>query len=283
MRPYTRRVRLMGAALAVGALTALPAAAQQCPDGLAQLDQRIGALEAGASVPATPQEVTALRSMRMAADRLGQAGNAEACATVVRDALAMARSIEAPAVVGTSELRDMKIRGSQNEDVGSIDELVIDPNTGRVAYGVVELGGFLGIGERHFPVPWDMFERHPQGEGLVLRVPKDKLTGAPQFTRNNRPNMSDRQWAMAVHTYYGVQPYWVQDAAALAAPAQGAGGGGDTVARLNEQVQQLSQEVTRLNQELTQARSAQAEPPASAGQTGSTPGGEAGGGGAPRQ
>ena len=212
MRQFPRSLGLLGTALF---LSAAPALAQQapCPDR-DRLDQRIAALEAGTlAPPPTAAEIGGLRAMRQSAVRLGQAGNADGCAMQVRSGLAMARSIEAPHALTSDDLEKIKLFGAQGEDIGSIEDVMLDPSTGRIAYAVVELGGFLGIGERKVPVPWTAFHANPNGEGLVLNVPRERLKGAPQFSGSGHPNTADRQWAMAVHTYYGVSPYWLQDAA----------------------------------------------------------------------
>lgn len=278
MRQSPRSFGLLGVPLFLGLLAATPAGAQQSCTDLDRLDQRIAALEAGTAVtpPPTPAEIGGLRALRQSAVRLAQSGQADACAMLVRNGLAAASNIEAPQAVDVSNLNKIKLRGVGGEDVGSIEKVMVDPMTGRLAYAIVEMGGFLGIGERKVPVPWAAF--HPVGNGqeMVLNVSRDRLKGAPQFSGSDRPNMADRQWALAVHTYYGVQPYWMQDAAAL--PPAEAGGGTDAVARLNQRVQQLSQEVTRLNQELAQARSGPASTP-SPPAAGSTTGDGAAGGG----
>jgi hypothetical protein len=291
MRQFPRSLGLLGTALFLSMAPVSGAAwAQQppCPD-LDRLDQRIAALEAGNALtpPLTPAEIGGLRALRQSAVRLGQAGNADGCAARVRSGLAMARSIEAPHALTGDDLERIKLFGAQGENVGEIDDVMIDPASGRVAYAVVEVGGFLGLGQHKVPVPWAAFAANPNGEGLVLNVPKERLKGAPQFS-GDRPGMADRQWAMAVHTYYGVAPYWMQDATALP-PAEAATADGDAVGRLNQQVQQLSQEVTRLNQELMQARSASPVPAPSTGTTapdtsGGTPqGGTGSSGGTPQQ
>jgi len=244
------------AALALSA----PALAQQpCGEPLRTLDQRTAALEAG-GVPGpalTESERGALRGMRQAAERLQQAGNAEGCLAVVHDAQALIRSVERPQVLKVDDLDKVTLQSAQGEKVGEIGEVIVDPNTGRIAYAVVDMGGFLGMGERHVPVPWAAFQPGPEGQGLVLNATRDRLTAAPQFSRDNRPNMSDRQWAVAVHTYYGVPPYWVQGAAAYAAETQGQAMQNADTARLQQEVQRLSQEVRRLNQDLAQARAGQ--------------------------
>ncbi|WP_448206241.1 PRC-barrel domain-containing protein [Azospirillum sp. sgz302134] len=291
---------LLSATMLVGALGPLPALAQGnpaqgtpaqgCPAGIDRLGQRIAAFEAaGAQSPAaaTPQEIGQLRALRQTAERAGQGGNDPACQLILGEADALVRAIEKPRVVAADDLAKARLHAPNGDEMGSISELVVDPDTGRVAYAVVELGGFLGIGERNFPVPWALVQPTQDGNGYALNVPKDRLTAAPQFTRSNRPDMSDRQWALALHTYYGVQPYWIRDSAALAAAGLPATAGGSP--QVQQEVQRLSQEVDRLKRELAQARTladttaqkAGPPPEPSAGSTGGTQTGPAQGGSNP--
>lgn len=276
MRPTPSRT--MGTALLLAALgplsIAAPAlAADDCAAGLDRLGQQAAALEAagpGTPAPVTQQETAQLRALQQAAQAAAQKGNAPACQAILGEAAALQDSIAHPRAVAADELEDAKLRSPDGKDLGSVSELIIDPASGRVAYAVVELGGFLGIGDSDFPVPWALFT--PSGDGYVLNVPKDKLTNAPRFDEKNRPNMNDRQWAMAIHTYYGVSPYWMRDSATLAAIAGSAGGDAST-GPMRQEVQRLSQEVARLNRELQQARGA-------AGSSGQQTGGGSGQGGA---
>ncbi|WP_395459324.1 PRC-barrel domain-containing protein [Azospirillum melinis] len=273
----TPATALLLAALGTLSFAAPALAADDCAAGLDRLGQQAAALEAagpGSAAPVTPQETAQLRALQQAAQAAAQKGNAPACQAILGEATALQDSIAHPRAIAADDLENAKLRSPDGKDLGSISELIIDPGTGRVAYAVVELGGFLGIGEADFAVPWALFT--PSGEGYVLNVPKDKLTNAPRFDDKNRPNMNDRQWAMAVHTYYGVAPYWMRDSATLAAIAGAAGGNSEvSAAPLRQEVQRLSQEVARLNSELQQARGA-------AGSGGATPGAGMGQGGSPQ-
>ncbi|CAO3414074.1 PRC-barrel domain-containing protein [Azospirillum endophyticum] len=274
MKRPTLGTALLLAALGPLSIAAPALAADDCAAGLDRLGQQAAALEAagpGTPAPVTQQETVQLRALQQAAQAAAQKGNAPACQAILGEAAALQDSIAHPRAIAADDLEDAKLRSPDGKDLGSISELIIDPGTGRVAYAVVELGGFLGIGEADFAVPWALFT--PSGDGYVLNVPKDKLTNAPRFDDKNRPNMNDRQWAMAVHTYYGVPPYWMRDSATLAAIAGSKGGGDVSAAPLRQEVQRLSQEVARLNQELQQARGA-------AGSSGSATGAGTGQGGA---
>lgn len=102
------------------------------------------------------------------------------------------------------------VENAQGEDLGQIEDLVLDPQDGRVAYAVLSFGGFLGLGEKYFAIPWKALQaKAGEDDTLILNVEKEKLTNAPGFDKNTWPDMTNRQWGEEIHTYYGIPPYWV--------------------------------------------------------------------------
>jgi sporulation protein YlmC with PRC-barrel domain/Cu/Ag efflux protein CusF len=112
-----------------------------------------------------------------------------------------------------SKLIGADVENRQGEDLGDIKDVVIDPQTGRVGYVVLAFGGFLGLGEKYFAVPFSALtpapgERRGDQERFLLNVDQERLKNAPGFERNNWPNMADRTWGERIYSYYGVSPYW---------------------------------------------------------------------------
>ena len=108
-----------------------------------------------------------------------------------------------------SKLIGADVENPQGEDLGKIEDVVIDPQDGSVAYAVLSFGGFLGLGEKYYAIPWNAL--HPkagEADEFVLNVDKERLQNAEGFDKNNWPNMADRRWGQEVHAYYGSQPYW---------------------------------------------------------------------------
>jgi sporulation protein YlmC with PRC-barrel domain len=101
------------------------------------------------------------------------------------------------------------VENAQGEDLGKIEDVVLDPQDGRVAYAVLSFGGFLGLGEKFFAVPWSaLTAKAGEDDTLILNVDKEKLKNAPGFNKSSWPNMADRTWGKEIHSYYGVPPYW---------------------------------------------------------------------------
>ena len=108
-----------------------------------------------------------------------------------------------------SKLIGADVENTQGEDLGQIEDLVFDRHDGRITYAVLSFGGFLGLGEKYFAIPWSaLTAKAGEEDTLILNVDKEKLKNAPGFDKTHWPNMADRTWGQEIHTYYGVQPYW---------------------------------------------------------------------------
>jgi len=111
-------------------------------------------------------------------------------------------------VLSASTLEGDQVRNSSGEDLGNISEIMIDIPSGRVAYAVLSFGGFLGMGDRLFAIPWSILKVDEDNKNFILDVDKGILKNAPGFDKNNWPDMSDVTWGAKVFNYYHAQPYW---------------------------------------------------------------------------
>lgn len=104
-------------------------------------------------------------------------------------------------------IKGRKVMSPRGESLGEIEELVIDPQGGCVAYAVMSFGGFLGLGQKLFAVPWDALQIDEAHHDFVIDVTEEQLKEAPGFDRDNWPTRSDDTiFARQVHEYYGY-PY----------------------------------------------------------------------------
>ena len=112
-------------------------------------------------------------------------------------------------VVSASKIIGEAVINRQNENLGKIHELVIDAQDGRLAYAVLSFGGFMGMGNKLFAMPWKAFEFAKTENKLVLNVDKEKLKNAPGFDQDAKwPDFADRTWGNTIYKYYGYEPYW---------------------------------------------------------------------------
>jgi sporulation protein YlmC with PRC-barrel domain len=101
------------------------------------------------------------------------------------------------------------VENPQGQNLGDIKDVVIDRASGRIAYAVVSFGGFLGMGEKLFAVPWGAFSQPSDNKDkVVLAVDKERLKDAPGFDANNWPQMASQEWVTSLYSYYNVSPYW---------------------------------------------------------------------------
>jgi sporulation protein YlmC with PRC-barrel domain len=111
-------------------------------------------------------------------------------------------------VAGASTLMGDNVHNSAGENLGTIEEIMLDVPTGRIAYAVLSFGGFLGLGNKLFAVPWGALTLDEREHEFILNVDKKQLQNAPGFDKDNWPDMADQTWGSQVHDYYGSQPYW---------------------------------------------------------------------------
>ena len=92
------------------------------------------------------------------------------------------------------------------EVLGSISDLMLDLERGCVAYAVVATGGFMGMGERMFAVPWSALR--PSGQQFMLECKRAELETAPAFDRDHCPPTPAHRWHERVHAHFHSRPYW---------------------------------------------------------------------------
>jgi PRC-barrel domain len=101
-----------------------------------------------------------------------------------------------------------KVVNAQHENLGKIEDLVLDAGAGRIAYAILSFGGFLGMGDKYFAIPWNALRFNLSGKHAVLNLDKKLLGNAPGFDKDNWPNMADSTWGTSIYKHYGYIPYW---------------------------------------------------------------------------
>jgi sporulation protein YlmC with PRC-barrel domain len=113
-----------------------------------------------------------------------------------------------PKVMAADTLEGDDIVNAAGEKLGTLEHIMIDVPSGRVAYGVLSFGGFLGMGDKLFAIPWSALRIDPPNHRFILDADKETLKNAPGFDKDSWPSMADEKWAREVHTYYKASPYW---------------------------------------------------------------------------
>jgi hypothetical protein len=116
---------------------------------------------------------------------------------------------ETERLIGSDKVEGTNVVRPNGETIGEIERVMIDKRSGQVAYAVMSFGGFLGIGEDYFPLPWSMLTYDENLDGYVVDLTESQLSGAPKIHETDNDNKwADRKWGRSVHDYYGAQPYW---------------------------------------------------------------------------
>ncbi|HVW65123.1 MAG TPA: PRC-barrel domain-containing protein [Nitrosospira sp.] len=112
-----------------------------------------------------------------------------------------------PRLMGADTLIGDDVYNRKDEDLGDIKEIMLDMNTGRVAYAVLSFGGFLGIADKLFAVPWSALKLDTVNKRFILDVDKERLESAPGFDKDDWPDMADPTWQNSIDSYYGTTSY----------------------------------------------------------------------------
>jgi len=115
-----------------------------------------------------------------------------------------------PHVLSANTVIGDDVFNPQGENLGNIKELMLDLDTGHVAYAVLSFGGFLGMGDKLFAIPFEALRLQPDRHQFTLDVPKERLKEAPGFDKDNWPSTGDRAWGARIHEFYGYEPYWTR-------------------------------------------------------------------------
>jgi PRC-barrel domain len=114
---------------------------------------------------------------------------------------------ETVSLIGSDKVDGTAVYGADNRKIGNVQRVMIDKISGKVAYAVISFGGFLGMGEDYYPMPWVNLKYDTNLSGYRVGVTEDQLKGAPKYNRNSDWDWSDRQRDQAVYDYYHT-PLW---------------------------------------------------------------------------
>lgn len=105
-------------------------------------------------------------------------------------------------IVKSGEIIGTKVINAEKENLGEIAEVVIDKQSGKVSYLVLDFGGFLGFGNKFFAVPWNLFLYNNKDNHFILNVDKQRLKDAPGFDKEHWPNFSAPEFTMTITGFY---------------------------------------------------------------------------------
>ena len=111
-------------------------------------------------------------------------------------------------LIESDSVEGITVYGVHGKSVGEIQRLVIEKVSGKVVYAVIAFGGFLGIGNQHYTIPWGKLSYDKELNGFRTDLEEEQIGAAPRSSILEHPDWSDREREKALHRYYEVPPYW---------------------------------------------------------------------------
>lgn len=111
-------------------------------------------------------------------------------------------------LISAGKVQGTAVFNLDGERLGHVDDLMLHRVSGKVAYAILSFGGFLGIGEKRHPLPWNILKYDTDRGGYVVPLSRVQLEGAPAMDPSQIGD-DDGGWGERVHTYYQVTPSWM--------------------------------------------------------------------------
>ena len=120
----------------------------------------------------------------------------------------LATSVTSGSLISADKIKGTHVYNPAGEKLGSVEDIMIDKTSGRAIYAVMSFGGFLGMGEKHHPLPWTTLKYDAQKAGYVVNLNKKQLEGAPNYDRDAAFNWTP-DYGRKVDKYYDAPTYWI--------------------------------------------------------------------------
>ena len=109
-------------------------------------------------------------------------------------------------LIASNKVEGTAVYNRQGERLGSVYNFMVDKRSGQVEYAVLSFGGFLGIGDSYYPIPWKSLKYDTSQGGYVVDLDKNRLQGAPRYERSETPDWSDPGYSRRIDDFYGPFP-----------------------------------------------------------------------------
>jgi hypothetical protein len=115
---------------------------------------------------------------------------------------------ETYSLIGSDKVEGTAVYGADSKKIGKVERIMLDKISGKTAYAVITFGGFMGIGEDYYPIPWATMKYDIELEGYRVNLTADKLKGAPKYSKQQSWDWTNRKNDQLVYDYYGAAPFW---------------------------------------------------------------------------
>ncbi|MBL8899169.1 MAG: PRC-barrel domain-containing protein [Planctomycetes bacterium] len=111
-------------------------------------------------------------------------------------------------LLSASSLSKNSVLDPRGGKLGKIEEFMLDTSNGKIAYAVLSFGGFMGVGEKFFAIPWSALRLDTEKKAFILDVTKETLKEAKGFDKDHWPDLADVATGTDIHRTFKIRPYW---------------------------------------------------------------------------
>jgi sporulation protein YlmC with PRC-barrel domain len=118
-----------------------------------------------------------------------------------------ATSITTGTLIAAEKVKGTNVYNLSGDKLGTVEDIMIDKVSGRAIYAVMSFGGFLGVGDKHHPLPWSTLKYDTKQGGYLVNLDKAKLEAAPQYDGGSQFNWTP-EYGRKVDSYYDAPSFW---------------------------------------------------------------------------
>jgi sporulation protein YlmC with PRC-barrel domain len=112
-------------------------------------------------------------------------------------------------LIAADKVKGADVYNLEGEKLGKIEDTMIDKVSGRAIYAVLSFGGFLGIGDDYYPLPWSTLRYDTSRGGYVVNLDKERLKGAPSYKATDPGFKWTPDYGRSVDTFYNAPMMWM--------------------------------------------------------------------------
>ncbi|CAN5155582.1 PRC-barrel domain-containing protein [soil metagenome] len=116
---------------------------------------------------------------------------------------------ESHALIASDKVEGTDVYRPNGDKIGHIERIMIDKRSGHAAYAVMNFGGFMGLGEDSYPLPWQVLTYNPELGGYEVALTDEQLKTAPKYRKDEDWTRDNRGRDLSIYDYYGAAPFWL--------------------------------------------------------------------------
>jgi sporulation protein YlmC with PRC-barrel domain len=109
---------------------------------------------------------------------------------------------ETDRLIASDKVEGTSVYDRAGEKIGNVRNFMVGKRSGQVEYAVLQFGGFFGIGNEFYPIPWEMLSYHTDKHGYVVGLDKQQVESAPRYSAES-PSF-DHRYGRTIYDYYGI-------------------------------------------------------------------------------